>query len=179
MVRIHKTWTQQLIVLLLRFILSTINFGLNDMETYSCRTELKISANIMYRTRQSSSAASIKVMAYQNKLLQSILTKSWTCENIVQTGTQTNNQRPSTLSSMMLPLSASTEAHNRVWLFDHTCWIAMSKATVTYNESTCNMSTCSDNSNTGNKLHATLLQTVHFMPVKLKRKHGTCWASGY
>ena len=73
---IHKTWTQQLIVLLLRFILSTINFGLNDMETYSCRTELKISANIMYRTRQSSSAASIKVMAYQNKLLQSILTES-------------------------------------------------------------------------------------------------------
>jgi hypothetical protein len=47
----------------------------------------------------------------------------------------------------------------------------LSQATVTYNESTCNISTCSDNSNTENKLHATLLQTVHFMPVKLKRKH--------
>ena len=27
-------------------------------------------------------------------------------------------------------------------------------------------------SNTGNKLHTTLLQTVHFMPVKLKGNHG-------
>jgi hypothetical protein len=43
-------------------------------------------------------------------------------------------------------------------------------ATVTYNESL--PLSMFQSLNTGNKLHTTLLQTIHFMPTKLKRNHG-------